>query len=63
MVDLGMRKWSEVEASLPSVARTSARLMNELWGRTDVDDVLLMSIDYQDEQLEVPFTDMPTYGR
>ena len=62
-VDFGMRKWSEVEASLPKVSRTCARLANELWGRTDVDDVLLMTIDYQDEQLETPFTDLPGYGR
>ena len=62
-VEFGMRRWSEVETSLPRVARTCARLMNELWGRTDTDDVLLVTIDYQEEQLETPFTDLPSYGR
>ena len=62
-VDLGMRRWSELEASLPKVARTSARLMNELWGPTVTDEVLLLTIEYQEEQLETPFPQLPTYGR
>lgn len=62
-VDLGMRRWSEVEASLPKVARTSARLINELWGRTESEDVLLLTIEYQDEQLETGFAEVPDYGQ
>ncbi len=61
-VDLGMRKWSEVKASLPRVARTCARLINELWGRTGSEELLLMTVDYQEGLLEAPFTELPTYG-
>ena len=61
-VELGMRKWSEVHASLPRVARTCARLINELWGLTSSEELLLMTVDYQDEQLATPFTALPTYG-
>jgi hypothetical protein len=63
VVDLGMGKWSAMVAALPRISRTCARLMNELWGETDVDDVMLMTIDYQDDQLEVPFTEIAGYGR
>jgi hypothetical protein len=62
-VDLGMGRWSALQAGLPKVARTCARLINELWGATDSDDLLLLSMNYQDEQLETPFTELPTYGR
>jgi hypothetical protein len=61
VVDLGMRKWSEVQASLPKVARTCARLINELWGLTRSEELLLMTVDYQDEQSATPFTALPTY--
>jgi len=54
-VDLGMRPRAEVAASLPKVARTCARLMNELWGLTASDDVLLVAMEYQEELLDAPF--------
>jgi hypothetical protein len=63
VVDLGMRRWSELKASLPKVARTSARLINELWGPTESDEVLLLTIEYQDEQHPVAFPSLPGYGR
>ena len=62
-VDLGMRPWADVKASLPRVARTAARLMNELWGLTETDAVLLLAMEYQDELLETPFTQIPGYGK
>ncbi|HWO88316.1 MAG TPA: hypothetical protein VNL98_04110 [Gemmatimonadales bacterium] len=62
-VDLGLRTWSELEASLPRVARTCARLINELWGPTEGEDVLLLTIDYQDEQLPLPFSELPGFRR
>jgi hypothetical protein len=48
-------RWSELRASLPRLARTCARLMNELWGRTETDAVLLLRMDYQDVRSETPF--------
>jgi hypothetical protein len=60
-VDLGMGAWSALQASLPRVARTCARLINELWGRTEAEQVLLLTIEQQEEQLETPFTELPTY--
>ncbi|HEU4753986.1 MAG TPA: hypothetical protein VFU47_12830 [Armatimonadota bacterium] len=62
-VSVGMGKWSALETSVPKVARTCARLINELWGSTDGDDVLLVSLDYLEEQLETPFQKLPTYGK
>jgi hypothetical protein len=62
-VALGMGKWSEVQSSLPRVARTCARLVNELWGPTESDGVLLAEIDYQPETLPTPFPELRTYGR
>lgn len=58
-----LSRWSDVKASLPRVARTCARLINELWGRTESEDVLLLTIDYQDERFPVPFSKLPGYGR
>jgi hypothetical protein len=55
VVDLGMRSRADLEASLPKVARTCARLMNELWGPTASDDVLLMTMEYQPEVRDEPF--------
>jgi hypothetical protein len=54
-VDLGSRSREEWEASLPKVARTCARLLNELWGVTASDDVLLMGMEYQQELAAEPF--------
>lgn len=61
-VDLGRASWSGVIAGLPKVARTCARLMNELWGPTTALNVLLLTLEYQDEQLETPFSGVPGYG-
>ncbi len=60
-VDLGRTSWSGATGSLPKVARTCARLMNELWGSTTALNVLLLTLEYQDERLETPFTEMPGY--
>lgn len=62
-VDLGLRPWTELERSLPRVSRTCARLMNELWGPTTARDVLLLTLEYQEEQLEAPFTEIPGHGK
>jgi hypothetical protein len=61
-VEVSRGRWPEVRAGLPRVARTCARLINELWGRTDSDGVLLLTIDYQEERLEIPFTELPGFG-
>jgi hypothetical protein len=62
-VDLPPLRWSELRGTLPRVARTCARLINELWGRTDTEDVLLLTIDYQEHRLETPFSSLPGYGQ
>lgn len=62
-VDLGLQPWPELERSLPKVSRTCARLMNELWGPATAREVLLLTLEYQDEQLEAPFTAIPGYGK
>jgi hypothetical protein len=62
-VDVGMERLSRVRANLPRLARTCARLINELWGRTESDGILLLAMEYQEQQLEMPFADLPTYGR
>jgi hypothetical protein len=54
VVDLGMRPRAEVEASLSRVARTCARLMNELWGPTSSEDVLLLTMEYQADLPDEP---------
>jgi hypothetical protein len=54
-VDLGPRSRAELRTGLPRVARTCARLMNELWGPTRTDDVLLLTMEYQEERLPEPF--------
>lgn len=54
-VDLGMKPRNEVEAGLPKAARTCARMMNELWGPTVSDDVLLLTMEYQPDLLDPPF--------
>ena len=43
------------------VARTTARLMNELWGPTQGDDVMLVGIDYLESLLPIPFAEVPGY--
>ena len=62
-VDLGLQPWPELQRSLPRTARTCARLMNELWEPTTAREVLLLTLEYQDEQLEAPFTEIPGYGK
>lgn len=61
-VDLGMRRRSELLASVPRVARTCARMINELWGLTLADGILLLAIDYQRDRLETPFPQLATYS-
>ena len=39
VVELGTHPESEWEKQLPRLARTCARLLNELWGRTEALDV------------------------
>jgi hypothetical protein len=56
-----MRPWAELEASVPRVARTCARLMNELWGPTTGEDVMLVGIDYLEPALPTPFHEVPGY--
>lgn len=63
MVALGLQSWADLERSLPRVSHTCARLMNELWGVTTSQDVLLLTLEYQAEQLEAPFTEIPGYGK
>jgi hypothetical protein len=60
-VELALYRRSELVASVPRVARTCARLINELWGRTEADGLLLLAIDYQHERLDTPFPQLPTY--
>lgn len=61
-VDLEPRRRSELVSSVPKMARTCARLINELWGPTQADGILLLVIDYQHERLDTPFPQLPTYG-
>jgi hypothetical protein len=62
-VELGLRRWSEIRGGLPKVARTCARLMNELWGRTDGEDILLLAMEHEAELLPTPFSELPAYER
>jgi hypothetical protein len=62
-VDLGLRRWSELRTSLPRAARTCARLMNELWGVTGTQDVLLTGIDYDEVVLPTPYPELRNYGK
>jgi hypothetical protein len=62
-IDLGPRKWSELRVGLPRVSRTCARLMNELWGPTHTEDVLLTGIDYAEELLPTPYPELRSYGK
>jgi hypothetical protein len=55
VVDLGKHGAAELRASVPRVARTCARLINELWGPTQTDGILLSVVDYQQERLETSF--------
>ena len=59
VVCLGLQKWSELKSGLPRSARTCARLMNELWGPTSGQDVMLVGIDYLEPLLPIPFTEIP----
>lgn len=59
LVDLGLKPWSELKSGLPRAARTCARLMNELWGPTTAENVMLVGIDYLDAQLPTPFAQVP----
>lgn len=59
-VDLEPRSHSELAASVPRVARTCARLINELWGPTEADGILLLTIEYQHERLDTPFPELPS---
>jgi hypothetical protein len=61
-VNLGLRKWSQVRTDLPRTARTCARLINELWGATRGEDLMLVGIDYLEYQLSTPFSLLPGYG-
>jgi len=61
-VDLGRKRRSELLASVPRVARTCARLINELWGPTLADGILLLAIDYQRDLLETPFPELPGFS-
>jgi hypothetical protein len=61
-VDLGLHRWSELKAMLPKVARTSARLINELWGRTDAEGVLLLAMEQDENPLNLSFSQLPSYG-
>jgi len=63
VVEIASGRWSELKAALPRVARTCARLINELWGRTESDQVLLLTVEYQHERLPVPFSKLPAYDR
>lgn len=58
VVQLGLRPWKELQGSLPKVARTCARLMNELWGPTTGEDVMLVGIDYTEPQLPISFPEI-----
>lgn len=60
-VELGLRRRSELAASVPRLARTCARLINELWGPTLPDGVLLLAIEHQDALLDRPFSQLPSY--
>ena len=55
-VDLGLRTATELQAGLPRAARTCARLINELWGPTQTEGLLLLTMEYQEERLPEPFT-------
>lgn len=57
-VELGLMGWRDLKISLPRVARTCARLMNELWGSTTGEDVMLVGIDYQEPLLPTPFPEI-----
>lgn len=59
-VDLAPRKRSELADGIPRVARTCARLINELWGPTQADGILLLAIEYQHERLDTPFPELPS---
>lgn len=59
VVDLGLKSWLELKASVPRVARTCARLMNELWGPTIGENFMLVGIDYLEPQLPTPFGEIP----
>lgn len=60
-VALPMTKRSELLADLPRIARTCARLINELWGPTGSDRILLRALDYQATRLDTPFPELPGY--
>jgi hypothetical protein len=60
-VELGLRRRSELVTSVPRLSRTCARLLNELWGPTQADGILLLVLDYQPELLDTPFSQLPTY--
>ena len=62
-VDLGLRRRSELLESVARLASTCARLINELWGPTLADGILLLAIDYQRDRLETPFPQLPAYTR
>lgn len=61
-VDLGLERRSALLARLPAVARTCARLINELWGPTESEAVLLRVLDYAVEALPTPFPELEAYG-
>jgi len=60
-VELRKGRWSELKLSVPQVARTCARLINELWGPTESADLLLVAMEFQDERLPTKFSELPVY--
>lgn len=57
-VELGSRRFPELSASLPRVARTCARLINELWGPTGSDGIQLEEMAYQEDLAPQPFPEL-----
>lgn len=55
VVDYGLHPPGALLAALPGVARTCARLLNELWGPTDVTDIFLPTMEYQAVLHPTPF--------
>ena len=55
-VELDWQARSQASASVPRVARTCARLINELWGPTQTAELLLTAMEYQNRLQERPFS-------
>lgn len=62
VVETGLKQWPRLKESLPKTARTCARLINELWGPTEGDDVMLVGIDYLETVLPVSFAEIPGHS-